>query len=67
MLMSLKLGLEDFLGKLSGKGWFLNCTEAGIFGVTKKGNIPWIHQLTLTNGIAQARSIMETGQPLYAS
>lgn len=73
MLMSLKIGLEDFLAKIWGGGWFLNCTEAGIFGVSKRwerkyGSIylPWIKQLTLKNGIAQARSIMRTGKPLYA-
>jgi hypothetical protein len=72
MLMSLKIGLEDFLGKMSGVGWFFNCTEAGIFGMSIEWernhgspNLPWIHQLKLKSGIAQARSIMETGQPLY--
>ena len=66
MLMSLKFVLEDFLGKLSGVGWFFNCTEAGIFGVTAKhGNLPWIHQLKLKTGIAQARQIMRTGKPFY--
>jgi len=66
MLLSLKMSLEDFLGKLSGVGWFFNCTEAGIFGVTKRhGNLPWIHQLNLTTGIAQARQIMRTGEPFY--
>jgi len=65
MFMSLKLALEDYLGKLP--GWFFNCTEAGIFGVSKRyGNVPWIHQLTLRNGIAQARNIMRTGKPFYA-
>jgi hypothetical protein len=64
MLMSLKFTLEDFLGKLSGAGWFFNCTEAGIFGVSAKfGNLPWIQQLKLTTGIAQARNIMQTGEP----
>jgi hypothetical protein len=64
MFMSLKLVLEDYLGKLP--GWFFNCTEAGILGVSARhGNVPWIHQLTLTNGIAQARSIMRTGNPFY--
>jgi hypothetical protein len=74
MLMSLKIGLEDFLGKMSGAGWFFNCTEAGIFGVSvewerKHGSpsLPWIHQLRLKSGIAQARSIMETGKPVYIS
>jgi hypothetical protein len=66
MLMSLKLALEDFLGKLSGAGWFFNCTEAGIFGVSARhGNLPWIQQFNLTTGIAQARSIMRTGEPYY--
>ena len=66
MLMSLKFVLEDLLGKLSGAGWFFNCTEAGIFGVSKKhGNLPWIHQLKLKTGIAQARQIMRTGEPFY--
>jgi hypothetical protein len=66
MLMSLKITLEDFIGKISGLGWFLNCTEAGIFGVTTRyGNLPWIHQLNLTTGIAQARQIMRTGKPFY--
>ena len=66
MLMTLKLVLEDFLGKLSGVGWFLNCTEAGIFGVTAKhGHLPWIQQLPLKTGIAQARQIMRTGEPFY--
>lgn len=64
--MSLKFGLEDFLGKLSGGGWFFNCTEAGIFGVSKRhGNLSWIHQLPLRTGIAQARHIMRTGEPFY--
>jgi len=65
MLMSLKFALEDFLGKISGDGWFFNCTEAGIFGVSKRfGNLPWITQLTLTAGIMQAKSIMHTGKPI---
>jgi len=65
-LYSLKLALEDFLGKISGNGWFFNCTEAGIFGVTAKhGNLPWIHQLKLKTGIAQARHVMRTGEPFY--
>lgn len=63
MFMSLKQGLEDFLGKLP--GWFFNCTEDGIFGVSKRyGNLPWIFQLTLDMGIKQARHIMQTGKPI---
>jgi hypothetical protein len=64
MLMALKFVLENFLQHISGGGWFFNCTEAGIFGVTKRhGNLPWIWQFTLKNGIAQARQIMRTGKP----
>lgn len=64
--MSLKLALEDYLGKVSGAGWFFNCTEAGILGVSKRyGNLSWIHQFTLKMGIAQARQIMKTGEPFY--
>ena len=66
-LLALKISLERFLESISGAGWFFNCTEAGIFGVTKKfpGNlIPWIHQLKLSAGIMQARSIMRTGEPM---
>jgi hypothetical protein len=63
MFMSLKMALEDFLGKLP--MWFFNATEAGIFGVSVRyGNLPWIYQLRLPMAVAQARSIMRTGQPL---
>ncbi len=63
MLMSLKLTLEDFLGKLP--GWFLNATEAGIFGVsTRYKNLPWIYQMRLPMAVAQANAIMRTGKPL---
>lgn len=65
-LMALKLSLEMFLEMIAGAGWFFNCTEAGIFGVTKRypdQRVPWIHQLTLTAGIMQARSILRTGKP----
>jgi hypothetical protein len=65
-LLALKISLERFLESLSGAGWFFNCTEAGIFGVTKRypGNrVPWIHQLKLSSGVMQARSIMRTGKP----
>jgi len=67
-LLAVKYTLEGFLELLAGSSWFLNCTEAGIFGVTKRFKdyrIPWIEQLTLINGIAQARQIMRTGQPFY--
>lgn len=65
MLMSLKLSIEDFLGKVASVSWFLNATEAGIFGVSKRhGNLKWIHQLTLDMAIMQARFIMQTGEPL---
>ncbi len=67
-LLALKLSLEHFLEVISGAGWFFNCSEAGIFGITKRfsnHHVPWIQQLTLKNGIAQARHIMRTGEPFY--
>jgi hypothetical protein len=67
MLLALKLALESFLGRIAGAGWFINCSEAGIFGVTKRfpdRRVPWIHQLTLKDGIMQARNIMKTGEPV---
>jgi hypothetical protein len=68
VLLAVKYCLEAFLELLQGSAWFINCTEAGIFGITKRcknHQVPWISQLTLTNGIAQARQIMRTGQPFY--
>lgn len=65
-LLSLKISLERFLETISGAGWFFNCTEAGIFGVTKRyegQRVPWIHQLYLKAGITQAKHIMKHGQP----
>ena len=68
-LLAVKYSLEGFLENFDGYGWFFNCTEAGIFGISKKfpypHRIPWIKQLTLIAGIAQARQIMRTGQPFY--
>ena len=67
-LLAVKYSLEGFLEVISGAGWFFNCTEAGIFGITKRFpdyHVPWIQQLTLKNGIAQARHIMRTGEPFY--
>ena len=65
-LFSLKQTLEDFLGKISGAGWYFNATEAGIFGVSKRyGNLPWIKQLTLDMAVRQAKSIIYTGEPIY--
>lgn len=65
-LWSLKQTLEDFLGKVHGAAYFFNCTEAGIFGVSKDlGNLPWIQQLTLDMGIRQAKSIIYKGHPMY--
>ena len=67
-LLAVKYTLEGFLELLSKAGWFLNCTEAGIFGITKRFpdlHVPWIQQLTLKNGIAQSRHIMRTGEPFY--
>ena len=64
MLFSLKLALEDYLGKLP--GWFFNCTEAGIFGVNARyGTVPWVLNMKLGVGINQAKSIMKTGSPIY--
>lgn len=65
-LFSLKQTLEDFLGKVSGAGYFFNATEAGIFGVSKDlGNLPWIQQFTLDMAIKQSRAILYTGKPMY--
>ena len=65
MFMALKLMLEDFLGKLSGDGVFINATESGIFGVSSRfKNLPWIQQLKLPMAVAHAVSIMQTGKPL---
>ena len=67
-LLAVKYSLEGFLELFSKAGWFFNCTEAGIFGITKRFpdlHVPWIQQLTLKNGIAQARHIMRTGEPFY--
>jgi hypothetical protein len=67
-LLAVKYSLEGFLELISKAGWYLNCTEAGIFGITKRFpdlHVPWIQQLTLKNGIAQARHIMRTGEPFY--
>jgi len=67
-LLGVKYSLEGFLETVRDAGWFFNCTEAGIFGITKRypdRHVPWIKQLTLKNGIAQARQIMRTGEPFY--
>lgn len=67
-LLMVKYTLEGFLELISKAAWYFNCTEAGIFGITKRFpdlHIPWIHQLTLKTGIAQARHIMRTGQPYF--
>jgi hypothetical protein len=67
-LLAVKYSLEGFLELIKDAGWFINCTEAGIFGITKRfpdRHVPWIRQLTLRNGIAQARQIMRTGEPFY--
>jgi len=67
-LLAVKYSLEGFLEIIAGAGWFINCTEAGIFGISKRFpdlHLPWIQQLTLENGIAQARRIMKDGEPFY--
>lgn len=66
MFMALKLSLEDFLGRISGMGVFINATEAGIFGVTARyGNVSWISQMRLPTAVAQARHIIKHGKPMY--
>ena len=67
MLYQMKLVLEDYLGKVSAAGWFFNATEAGIFGVTKDGPVPWIRQFTLDMAIRQAKSIIYRGHPITSS
>ena len=65
MLSTLKIASEWFIDKIKHAAWWFNCTEAGIFGVSvRNGNEPHIWQLTLKTGIAQARAIMRTGQPI---
>lgn len=64
MFLQMKLVLEDFLGMISGAGFFFNATEAGIFGVTKNGPVPWIRQFRLPMALAQARHIIRTGHPI---
>ena len=66
-LWALKIASEYFIDVIKNAAWWFNCTEAGIFGVSKRnGNEPHIWQLTLKMGIAQARSIMRTGEPYYS-
>ena len=67
-LWALKVASEYFIDHLKNAAWWFNCTEAGIFGVSKRnGNERHIWQLTFKNGIAQARHIMRTGEPFYSS
>lgn len=68
MMYQMKLVLEDYLGKVSGAGWFFNATEAGIFGVTtKQGPLPWIRQFKLDMAIKQAKSLIYRGHPITTS
>lgn len=67
IMYQMKLVLEDYLGKISGAGWFFNATEAGIFGVTPRGPVPWIHHFTLDMAIRQAKSIIYRGVPITNS
>lgn len=67
IMYQMKLVLEDFLGKISGAGWFFNATEAGIFGVTPKGPVPWIYQFKLDMALKQAKSIIYRGHPITSS
>jgi hypothetical protein len=64
MFYQMKVVLEDYLGRISGAGHFFNATEAGIFGVTKNGPVPWIRQFTLKMAVKQARHILFFGTPL---
>ena len=64
MFYQMKLVLEDYLGKVSGAGWFFNATEAGIFGVTKDGPVPWVYNFSLKMAVKQARHILLFGTPL---
>ena len=67
MLWALKVSSEYFIDAIKPAAWWFNCTEAGIFGVSKRnGNESHIWQLTLKNGIVHARSIMRTGEPFYS-
>lgn len=67
-LWALKTASEYFIDQMKSAAWWFNCTEAGIFGVSKRnGNEGHIWQLTFKNGIAQARHIMRTGEPFYSS
>lgn len=67
MLYQMKLVLEDYLGKISGAGWFFNATEEGIFGVTKNGHVPWIYQFKLEMALRQAMSVILRGHPITNS
>jgi hypothetical protein len=67
ILYQMKLVLEDYLGKVSGMGWFFNATEAGIFGVTPKGPVPWIYQFKLDMALKQAKNILYRGHPITSS
>jgi hypothetical protein len=66
LFYQMKLVLEDYLGKISGAGWFFNATEAGIFGVTKGEPVPWIRQFTLRMAVKQARYILNYGRPMIS-
>ena len=67
-LWALKIASENFIDHMKNAAWWFNCTEAGIFGVSKRHkNERHIWQLTFKNGIAQARHIMRTGEPFYSS
>lgn len=64
MFYQMKMVLEDYLGKVSGAGFFFNATEAGIFGVNRGESVPWIRQFTLKNAVKQAKHILFFGEPL---
>ena len=81
--MTLKLAIEDYLQRLfvecvsmeGRRPWFINATEAGIFGVSKRnGNlfvtgpdgekVTVIYQIPLQMAHKQADSLMKYGQPV---
>jgi hypothetical protein len=67
-LLQNKYILEDWCGKMAGMSYFLNATEAGIFGVTghgdKAAHLPWITPIRLDMAIKQAKSILYYGTPI---
>jgi hypothetical protein len=61
-LLQTKYIIEDWTGKIP--CWFFNATEAGILGIAKDKNIPWIYQFTLDMALKQAQSVIYRGTPI---